>query len=107
MAEANNVVPLPGDPPPPEPTPAPSPPGRLHGLAIAGMGISALVGVAAMFAFITITWPDNLRRIIVGICLFSVLAFLTFASTAVFTAARDTYRNDRDVKVPDAGSDDL
>ena len=34
---------------PPDETP-PTPPGRLHGTAIAGMGISAIVGVAAMFA---------------------------------------------------------
>lgn len=58
------------------------------------MGISAIVGVMAVLAFITITWPENMRRVVVGICLFSGLAFLTFASAAVFTAARDTYRSD-------------
>lgn len=94
MPDADNVVPLPGDPPPPEPPIPPSPPGRLHGAAIAGMGISAIVGVVAMLAFITVTWPDDVGRVVIGICLFSGLAFLTFASTAVFTAARDTYRSD-------------
>ena len=107
MAEANNVVPLPGEPLPPEPTPPPSPPGRLHGMAIAGMGVSAIVGVAAMLAFITITWPESVGRVVVGICLFSGLAFLAFASMAVFTAARDTYRNDKDLKRPDPGPNDL
>ena len=107
MADADNVVPLPGDPLPPDPTPPPSPPGRLHGLAIAGMGLSAIIGVAAMLAFITITWPENIGRVVMGICLFSGLAFLTFASAAVFTAARDTYRNDQHLKVTGSTSDDL
>jgi len=93
VADTDNVVRLPGDPPPPEPVVPPSAPGRLHGAAIAGMGISAIIGVIAMLAFITVTWPDNLRRIVIGTCLFSGLAFMTFASTAVFTAARDTYRD--------------
>lgn len=94
VSDRDNVVPLPGDPPTPEPPIPPSPPGRLHGAAIAGMGISAIVGVVAMLAFITVTWPDDIGRVVIGICLFSGLAFLTFASTAVFTAARDTYRTD-------------
>ena len=93
MADPDNVVRLPGDSPPPEPPPRPSAPGRLHGAAIAGMGISAIIGVGAMLAFITVTWPADIARVVIGICLFSGLAFLTFASTAVFTAARDTYRN--------------
>lgn len=101
MSEANNVVQLPGEPLPAEPVPPPSPPGRMHGAAIAGMGISALVGVAAMLAFITITWPANLSRVIVGVCLLAGLSFLAFASAAVFTAARDTYRNDKDRKLPE------
>lgn len=58
------------------------------------MGASAIIGVIAMVAFITITWPHNIGRVVIGICLFSGLAFLTFASAAVFTAARDTYRNE-------------
>ena len=93
MTDSRNVVPLPGDRPVIEPPP-PSPPGRIHGLAIAGMGISAIVGVAAMLAFITVTWPDSLSRVVIGVCLISGLAFLAFASTAVLSAARDTYRND-------------
>ena len=99
MSETDNVVPLGNDPLPPEEPPAPSAPGRLHGTAIAGMGISAIIGVAAMLALMTVTWPDSAARVVVGICLFSGLAFLAFASTAVFTAARDTYRNEEDRKV--------
>lgn len=94
VTERENVVPLPGDRSVIDPPPPPSPPGRLHGLAIAGMGISAIVGVAAMLAFITVTWPDNLSRVVIAICLLSGLVFLACASTAVLSAARDTYRND-------------
>ena len=91
-----NVVRLPGEGPPPEPPLAPSPPGRLHGLAIAGMGLSALVGVAAVLAFITITWPADMSRYVVAVFLASGVVFLACASTAVFSAARDTYRNGGD-----------
>ena len=101
MPEADNVVPLGNDPRPPDPVPPPSPPGRIHGAAIAGMGISAIVGVASMLLYITVTWPQNVGRVVIGVCLFSGLAFLTFASTAVFSAARDTYRNEKDRKVAD------
>jgi len=95
MPESNdNVVRLPGEPLPPEPPPAVTPPSRLHGAAIAGMGVSAIVGVTAMLAFITVTWPANIARVVIGVCLFSGLAFLTCASAAVFTAARDTYRTE-------------
>ena len=93
MNDSENVVSLPADHVAPANPPPPSPPGRLHGLAIAGMGISAIVGVTAMLAFITVTWPESLSRVVIGICLISGLMFLAFASMAVFTAARDTYRN--------------
>ena len=95
MSRPENVVRLPADPPPEPPV---TPPGRMHGLSIAGMGISAIIGVTAMVAFITVTWPENIARIVVGICLFSGLAFMTFAATAVFSAARDTYRNETNKK---------
>lgn len=101
MSEADNVVPLGNEPHPPDPVPPPSPPGRMHGAAIAGMGISAIVGVTSMLLYITVTWPENIGRVVIGVCLFSGLAFLTFASTAVFSAARDTYRNEKDRKVTD------
>jgi hypothetical protein len=98
-ADTENVIKLPSEPLPPEPPP--SPPGRMHGAAIAGMGISAIIGVAAMLAFITITWPERLSRVVVGVCLLSGLAFLAFASIAVFSAARDTYRDDKYRKTND------
>ena len=88
-----NVVRLPGDGPPPETPPPPSAPGRLHGLAIAGMGISALVGVTAVLAFITVSWPQEASRYVVAVFLGAGVVFLACASTAVFSAARDTYRN--------------
>ena len=85
-----NVVRLPADPIP-EPVEEPSPPGRLHGALIAGMALSALIGTAAMFAFITVGLPDSAQRYVVGVLIFSVLAFLVCASAAVFSAARETY----------------
>ena len=86
----DKVVRLPADyEPPPEPPPAP--PGKLHGIFIGGMAVSALVGVAALFAFITVGWPDSVRRYIIGLFFFAGIAFLACASAAVFSAARDTY----------------
>jgi hypothetical protein len=84
------VVRLPaGYEPPPEP--ASAPPGRLHGTFIAGMAISALVGVAAMFLFITVGWPDGVRRYIIALIFVAGVLFLACASAAVLSAARDTY----------------
>ena len=100
MADANNVVPLPGDAPVHGPPP-PSPPGRMHGSAIAGMGVSAIVGIAAMLAFITVTWPERIARLLIVVCLIAGLTFMTCAALAVFTAARDTYRNGGDAKADD------
>lgn len=94
--DVHNVVRLPGEGPPPEPKLVPTPPGRLHGLAIAGMGVSALVGVAAVLAFITISWPADMSRYVVAVFLISGVVFMTCASMAVFSAARDTYRNGGD-----------
>jgi hypothetical protein len=71
--------------------PKPSAPGRMHGLAILGMATSALLGTIAMFAFITISWPESIRRYIVAGFVFCIVGFIGFASIAVFTAARDTY----------------
>ena len=65
--------------------------GRLHGLSIIGMAISALVGIATVLAFITISWPDGLGRYLMAILVFSIVGFMTSASLAVFSAARDTY----------------
>jgi hypothetical protein len=87
----DNVVPLGVEPPTPVP-PAPSrPPSRLHGLAIIGMAIFALVGIGAMLAFITISWPDDSSRYVVAVFVASIVGFMTSASLAVFSAARHTY----------------
>jgi hypothetical protein len=87
----DNVVPLGVEAPTPKP-PAPSrPPGRLHSLSILGMAVFALVGIAAMLAFITISWPDDSSRYVVAVFIASIIGFMTSASLAVFSAARDTY----------------
>ena len=91
---ANDVVPIPVQPPAEDP---PSKHGRMHGSAIGGMGISALVGFAAMIAFITVTWPENIARVLIAVCVVAGIAFITFAALAVFSAARDTYRNEGNV----------
>ena len=89
MAEQNVVEhPSAGAPEPPTP---PSPPGRLHGFAIAGMAVCALIGIISVLTFITVSWPAGSGRLILGICIASGLGFLTFASAAVLAAARDTY----------------
>lgn len=90
-----NVVPL-GKDPEPQPVVPPSPPGRLHGLAIAGMALSALVAIVAGFLFIAVGWPGNMGRVVVSVGFLAAVSFLAFAAAAVFTAARDTYaRSDR------------
>lgn len=69
----------------------PSPPSRLHGAFTTGMALSALVGIASMFAFITVGWSETTRGYVLAVFFISVLVFLTCASAAVFTAARDTH----------------
>jgi hypothetical protein len=55
------------------------------------MAVSALVGVVALFAFITVGWPDPVRRGLIVTFFLAGIAFLACASAAVFSAARDTY----------------
>lgn len=74
-----------------------SPPGRLHGLSIAGMAVCALVGIVALFGFITINWPGAGARYVVFAFIAAGVGFLACASTAVLTAARDTYSRERSV----------
>ena len=88
--ENSKVVPL-GKDPAPEPEIPPSPPGRLHGMAIAGMALSALVAIVAGFLFIAVGWPGDMGRVVVSVGFLAALSFLAFAAAAVFTAARDTY----------------
>jgi hypothetical protein len=74
-----------------EPLPRPQSLSRLHGLATAGMAICALVGILAMLGFITVRWPGDSARFIVGLLVTAIVGFLLCCSIAVFSAARDTY----------------
>jgi hypothetical protein len=94
MTNGHEVVRLPRESEPVTAEPV-TPPGRLHGLAIAGMAVSALIGIAAMLAFITINWPGDSNRYLVFAFVAAGLGFLTCASAAVLTAARDTYTKQR------------
>ena len=78
-----------------EPAPPPTPPGRMHGLAIGGMALSALLGVVALLALVTVTWPADLARLITTLIIAAGVVFITCASAAVLTAARDTYGTER------------
>ena len=77
----------------PEPQPSDPPPSqsRMHTLAIAGMAICAVIGIFAMLAFITVTWPGNSGRYVVAVLIGSGVGFMTSASLAVFSAARETH----------------
>lgn len=87
----HEVIRLPPDRDPESEVEQVTPPGRLHGAFIGGMATSALVGTAAMFAFITVGWPEDTQRYVVAVMIVAVVVFLTCASAAVFTAARETY----------------
>jgi hypothetical protein len=82
------VVPLPHTPPPPA---RPAGPGRLHGLAIAGIAVSALTGISTLLAFVTVRWPGSTGRYLIAVLFTSVIVFCVSASAAILTAARDTY----------------
>ncbi|MGH2698284.1 MAG: hypothetical protein ACRDJL_03680 [Actinomycetota bacterium] len=55
------------------------------------MAVFALAGIAAMLAFITISWPDDTGRYVLVVFTGSIIGFMASASIAVFSAARDTY----------------
>ena len=88
MSRQGEVVRIPAEPPPEPPS---SPPTRMHGIAIAGMALCALLGIIAMLAFITVNWSGHSQRYIVGTFVLAGVGFLACASAAVLTAARDTY----------------
>ena len=73
----------------------PPPPARRHSglytFAISGMSISALVGICVLFLSIGIGLPAGGRRTTTAIVVGAGVVFLACASTAVFTAARETY----------------
>jgi hypothetical protein len=83
-----NVVSLPGEQPPAPPV---TPPGKVHGLATAGMALCAVVGIVATLLFITIRWPGESGRFVVATVVLAGLGFFLCASIAIFAAARDTY----------------
>jgi hypothetical protein len=96
----DKVVHLPGDVRPPS-APPPSRPGRLLGIATALMAVFAVVGVAAILAFLTIGWPGRTGRYVIAIGVSAALGFLTCGAIAIVAAARDTYartdgRRDKD-----------
>jgi hypothetical protein len=86
------VVSLPGErvatPTAPAPTRSTS---ALHTAAVAGMALSAFIGIAAMLAFISVRWPGDTGRFVIAVCIGAGISFMACASTAVFSAARDTY----------------
>lgn len=84
----DEVVSLGVEPPPEPPPPRPS---GLHGLAVTGMSVSALVGIVVLFVSIGVGLPAGPRRATIAIVVGAAIVFLACASTAVFTAARDTY----------------
>ncbi|HEV2756780.1 MAG TPA: hypothetical protein VG318_13505 [Actinomycetota bacterium] len=73
------------------PPPPPRAHSTLHTLAISGMSLSALVGICVLFLSIGIGLPDGGRRASIAIVVGAAVVFLACASTAVFTAARETY----------------
>jgi hypothetical protein len=73
------------------PPPRPSAPSRLHGAAIAGMALGALIGTVTLLSLVTVGWTDDMRRYLVITIVGAGVFFLTCASAAVLTAARDTY----------------
>ncbi|HVM35374.1 MAG TPA: hypothetical protein VM784_08525 [Actinomycetota bacterium] len=73
------------------PRPAAPPPARhggSHGFVVTLMAAFAVIGICAMFAFITVKWPGETSRYVIAVFVFSVVGFISCASIAVFTAAR-------------------
>ena len=100
-----NVVPLAATPGPPEPPRVPSRPGRVHGMAIGGMLVFAVLGIVSMLAFITVRWPGDLGRYVMTAFVGSGFGFVFCAIMAVFAAARDTYPQGS-ARRSDAGTED-
>jgi hypothetical protein len=88
----DKVVSLPGEhiAAPQEPVPTRST-STLHTAAVAGMALSALIGIAATLALISVRWPGDTARFVIVVCVGAAISFMACASTAVFSAARDTY----------------
>ena len=94
--DRNKIVALRNEPVIQPPPPPASPPSPLHGTAIAGMALCALTGIISLLAFITVRWPGNSSRFVMGVFIASGFGLLLCCCLAVFSAARDTYaRNGR------------
>lgn len=88
---SGEVVELPGTSVPPE-APPPLPPGRLHGVAIGGAALFGILFLVSVIAFITVGWPDDTGRWVKTVIVGSIMGFIVSCVTAIFAAARDTYR---------------
>jgi hypothetical protein len=88
MTTDDKIVELGVEPPP---APPPSAPGRLHGIAITGMALFALIGIFAMFLLATVQWTDTTRGYVIATMVIAGIGFIVFAAAAVLFAARDTY----------------
>jgi hypothetical protein len=55
------------------------------------MAVCALLGIVLVFALITLSWSDDSRRIVIAMLVFTSVAFMASATTAIFAAARGTY----------------
>ena len=88
---SDNVVSLGKSPVVEQAPPPPTKQAPLHRAAIAGMTICAIVGILSMLAFITVSWPEDSGRLVIGVFIGSGVGFLASASIAVFSAARETY----------------
>ena len=73
-----------------EPANPPAVHSRLYQTGVTGMAVSALIGIAAVLAFITVGWPTGPRRAVVALLVMAAIGFLAFATSAVFAAARET-----------------
>jgi hypothetical protein len=60
------------------------------------MALFAVVGLLAAIAFITVGWPGETGRYVIGVLAVAVLGFLLCAAFAVLAAARDTYARSPD-----------
>jgi hypothetical protein len=90
-AEGRNIVTLRTEPVVQEPAPKPKRLGRIHSLATGGMALCAFLGIFALVGLITIRWPGESNRFVVGLLMAAGFGFLLCGSIALFSAARDTY----------------
>jgi hypothetical protein len=70
------------------------------------MSVCAGLGIVATLAFITVSWPGDTGRRVIAVVVFAAVGFLTCASAAVLSAARDTYAVSTRPAERDAGAAD-